>query len=200
MLLPDQDLSSCAGYATIGSPSHKEPLITGQTETATVVNQRKGSDNMIVSVLTVTEDPGRSERIINTEQNDNINFNLQKFCTLLKEEFKRIFEEKYITTQHETSDSIAIANMLIQCFREASKGAEEDKKSSTIRFDVIAHSSQDADDESKLNNIKPIIKDDVSPADEDEKQLDKTVEQFVKDTYQLAVSALEKQKRHAHSI
>ncbi|GBL90287.1 hypothetical protein AVEN_130385-1 [Araneus ventricosus] len=78
----------------IQSPSHGEPLTSGETETATVINEMKGPDDVIVGVLTVTEDPGRSERIGFTKQSDNINFNLQEFCTLLKEQFRKILSEE----------------------------------------------------------------------------------------------------------
>ncbi|GBL90282.1 hypothetical protein AVEN_130382-1 [Araneus ventricosus] len=112
-------------------------------------------------------------------------------------------ETRKRAAQSETADSNVIVNTLIQCFREASKGAEESIiKSSSIRLDVTAtaHSSRDADIENNVSDTKPSKKENSPSAEEYEKQLDRALEQFVKDTYQLAVAALEKKKSSGGSL
>ncbi|GIY17124.1 uncharacterized protein CDAR_599781 [Caerostris darwini] len=169
------------------STSLKEPLVSGMQESR--ISNQEESEGMFAGVLNLTDDLNlaESERLNFLKPSDQINFNVQLFCSLLKAQFRKILTEE--DKKNSVADTNLIMNTVIYCLRESTKATEKNITTpNALQFQASGGTSREADVE---DNVK---RECVISAEEHEKKLDEAVDKFVTETYKYAVGVLEKSK------
>ncbi|GIX89638.1 hypothetical protein CEXT_420811 [Caerostris extrusa] len=132
------------------STSLKEPLVSRKKESR-ISNQEK-SEGLFAGVLNLTDNLNLavSERLNFLKSSDQINFNVQLFCSLLKAQFRKILTEE--DKKNSVADTNLIMNTVIYCLRESTKATGKNITTpNALQFQASGGTSREADVE---DNVK----------------------------------------------
>ncbi|GFS71615.1 hypothetical protein NPIL_620441 [Nephila pilipes] len=185
------DMHPAYGAADCESSSQQHLLHLGessdlQAELTKIPNVQVANN---IEILTLKDvERAKSENFL---LGSRINFNLPEFCSLLKEQFTELLSEEKNAADSETSDCITIPNILIYCFREASRNASGKINASVAK--KVDLNSNDADVENNVDSDSS-EKENEPTLEEHEARMDEAIGRFVNDTYKLVASTMNKMK------